>query len=124
MIGPVIEQVVQKLDALQRTQTGHIHQVWEALQLELTLEKLFWGTIKTFGVTRAAYVLLRQYAVNLGPGHNVPSRSKTDEKGCITLTHWRESINTPDMLPSFSIWTTHHVQVGATLANILKIFRN
>lgn len=53
--------------------------VWQAYQYELTIEKLLWGHPLNF--------ISNTYAVNLGPGIGIPSRSATDQFGFLKLEH-------------------------------------
>jgi len=51
--------------------------VWEAYQLELTVEKILWGHPLSY--------LSNQCAVNLGPGISIPSRCSSDQYGFLRL---------------------------------------
>ncbi len=85
--------------------------IWEALQCEVSLEKVFWGDLRSTGMSRHAYGQLKPVSVNLGPGHNVPSMCKTDELGFLALTHYAESVTDTSPLPPFGTWTASVLQV-------------
>lgn len=119
-MAPVIGALVDKLSSIsQRKQMSQsnvptIHDVWAALQCEMALEKFTWGKLQTLGMSYGTFLMVKQYAVNVGPGHNVPGRSKTDELGFLALSKYDECTDPLTPLPPFGIWTTKHEQVKNT----------
>ena len=117
---PVLGHIIDQLSGLLRLgcemvagkpsdlTDGHI---WDALQCELALEKFFWGKIQRFGFTSAAYLLAKQLAVNLGPGHNILGRSATDESGFLKLSYLAEAGVLSSREPPISLWVTNRTQV-------------
>lgn len=116
---PVISHIIDKLILLMKhgkdileskampTQGG----LWTSLQFECALEKFFWGKLNSVGMNWATYNLLKEHSVNLGPGHNVPTRSNTDHLGFLCLCNFEESLGRTSELPPFRIWTSFQIQV-------------
>lgn len=121
MVGTVCKHIIKQLEEkFQLTTQGGAREqdAWEALQCELALEKVFWGALRSTGMRRGAYGQLKAFSVNLGPGHNVPSRCRTDELGFLALTHHTEAVTDTSPLPPFGTWTTSDVQVVCMSANV------
>lgn len=130
LMSPVLGSVIDKLQSFLNDHTKaidnhcdavvRVQDIWESLQFELSLEKFFWGRIQSFGLTNfTCYRSLKLYSVNLGPGHNAPSRCATDELGFLALTKYTESTSSESAspLPPFGIWTRNKLQVGRLMVH-------
>lgn len=60
--------------------TGNSKAVWESFQYELAVEKILYG--------HPLCPISRIYSINLGPGIDCPSRSKTDSDGFLSLDNF------------------------------------
>lgn len=116
---PVIGSLIDTLGELQRKgkdilrwgTSPDVKDVWLALQCEIALEKFFWGRVHPWGMEHQTFLQLRQFAAILGPGHNAPSTSLTDQLGFLATEDWTESLGPNSSLPPFGIWTNHRIQV-------------
>ena len=100
-----------------RLTLGH---VWDAVQCEVALEKFFWGKVQRFGLKRSAQVLIRQLAVNLGPGHNVPGRCDTDQSGFLKLVDAHVSGVLAYEMPPIDLWVDNSTQVRQGMYGCFK----
>ena len=81
--------------------TGNVSAIWRAFQLEIAELKLLWGRPLTFRSN--------QYAVNLGPGILLPSRSVTDYLGFLALEDSTACMESEKSIPPPCIWTNSEV---------------
>lgn len=118
---PVIGSVIDRLGVLRQTalrslthaQAVKIDEIWQALQYELALEKVFWGQTKFFGMDFETYRDLKALARSLGPGHDMYSDTcSTDHQGFLVINDWNSGIGPLSPLPPLGIWTRSNIQVS------------
>ena len=111
MRGVHLTEVNQQQRPGHRNVAPPISVIWQCLQAELALEKVFWGKTQRMGLVPAAQQRVRQLAVNLGPGHNVPGRCATDQLGFLAMTDYQESLEPSTSVPPMEIWVRNQMQV-------------
>ena len=112
MVRKPITEILEYLASINANPDYSQGTLWKCLQIELLLQKIFWGQIFKWRLDYNTWDEVKQISVNIGPGENRIGRSQTDSLGFMALNDWTETITLQSTLPPFSIWTRQQRQVS------------
>jgi len=108
--GVAVKEALRKIPAylceLLPLTERNIPDLWVTLQTELALEVFFYGRPLKFQNNNVS--------VNLGPGHQLENRSKTQALEFLALEDYDACQATESSLPDFRIWSSTEIVVSIT----------